>query len=168
MIIVLAQLVHYSTPSEWLYLQGLGRKHCLSWDAKRVMQGAFIVKAFWLSWALSTNCHVHDIFVLMCKFLKFVIWYYMMLYDIIVYYTIFFEYIMFQDYTYYNAPDMLWQLDVSLTNASVQDESGRIRGTEFKARATSMYSMFVFSNTFQVGGWVGDSCRHRIWRFASF
>ena len=30
---------------------------------------------------------------------------------------------------------MLWQLDVSLTNASVQDESGRIRGTEFKARA---------------------------------
>ena len=46
MIIVLAQLVHYSTPSEWLYLQGLGRKHCLSWDAKRVMQGAFIVKAF--------------------------------------------------------------------------------------------------------------------------
>jgi len=46
MIVVLAQLLHYSTPSEWLSLQGLGRKHCLSWDAERAMQGAFIVKAF--------------------------------------------------------------------------------------------------------------------------
>ena len=77
--------------------------------------------------ALSTNLHVDDIFALMCMLGKIE-----------------------KLYIYiYTVHDMLWQLDVSLTNGSVQDESGRIRWTEFEARATSGESIFMNFRVFQ-------------------